>query len=135
MSYFKLYIFLIITTLSCQSSDNKTRYSEVESILITKTQAEDVSMTIINKSSTLEGLTTYEDYLQVELYKPKLLLDIKFNQRIYKERRDQLVSFLLDSLTYDSNFKFDELRLRIIEKERFLIFRAEKSYTETFKIR
>lgn len=127
------HLYLLTIILLFQGCKNDRTPNELEQIIINKSQSDDVIITLNNNSKTTNGITTYENFILVELDKPKYLLDVKFNQKIYKDRCNELVNYLLDSITYDPSWKFDEFRLKIIESHNFLIFKDEKYSMEVLK--
>jgi hypothetical protein len=130
-----LLLLLIMAFSSYQCSDKTRVPNEIESYLIKRLQAEDVSISIIQASTTTDGMTSYEKYLQVVVDKPKKILETKYNERIYNNDCLTLCNFLIDSVKFDPQWKFDELRLKIIEKNKFLIFTDEVSDTKTYSVR
>ena len=130
-----LLLLFIMAFTSFQCSKKSRVPNELESYLIKRLQAENVSVSIIQTSTTTDSMTSYEKYLLVEVDKPKKILETKFNERIYNNDCLTLSNFLIDSVKFDPKWKFDEVRLKIIEKNKFLIFTDEIFDIKTYRVR
>ena len=130
-----LLLLFIMAITSFQCSKETRVPNELESYLIKRLQADDVSVSIIQTSTTTDGMTSFEKYLLVEVDKPKKILETKLNERIYNNDCLTLSNFLMDSVKFDPKWKFDELRLKIIEKNKFLIFTDEIFDIKTYRVR
>lgn len=128
-----LFLIIIVAFSSFQCSSEKRTPNNLESYLIKKLDAKDVTIIINNRSILSNGTTTQEKFLFVELDKPKVLLDVKYNERIYNNYCNILRNYLLDSVKFDTPLEFDELRLKIIETDKFFIFTDEKYDLKTYR--
>jgi len=127
-----LLLILISGLISTQCKKETRTPNELETILIKRFQAKDVRVSYNQITTTTNGQVSYENFLLVELDKPKKLLDIKFNEKIYNNQCEELKKFLVDSIRYDSTWRFSELRLKIIESNKFFIFTEEKSEVKIY---
>lgn len=130
-----LLLLITIAFLSIQCSKETRVPSDLETYLIKRLQADDVSVSIIQTSTTTNGLTSSENYLLVAVNKPKKILETKYNERIYNDYCMTLSNFLIDSVKFDPQWTFDEVRLKIIEKNKFFIFTDEKFDIKTYRVR
>lgn len=130
-----LLLLIIVAFISMQCSKETRVPNDLEKYLIKRLQAEDVAVSIIQTSTTSNGMTSYEKYLLVEIDKPKQILATKFNERIYNNNCLNLSNFLIDSVKFDPQWTFDEVRLKIIEKNKFLIFTDEKYDIKSYRVR
>lgn len=130
-----LLFLIVVAVLTVQCSKETRVPNDLEKYLIKRLQAKDVSISVIQSSTTSDGMTTSENYLLVTIDKPKQILGTKFNQRLYNENCMVLSNFLIDSVKFDPQWTFDEVRLKIIEKDKFLIFTDEKYDIKSYRVR
>jgi len=134
MKIYRIILFLFaFLTVQCSNTDRKPTY--LENLISKKSQAEKVYITHNQVKTTTDGLLTNENYILVELYNPKILLDVKFNDRVFKNKCNELSDYILDSIRFQPKIDYDELRLKIIEIHGFSIFKTEEPTVLSYKSR
>jgi hypothetical protein len=93
-----LFLFTLVILL-VQCKDDTIPPTEIEKFLANRYQSDKVVLTHNKVKTTTDGLSTYENFLLIELYNPKAIIETKFNSRILNNNCEEISNFLQESRT------------------------------------
>ena len=96
-------------------------------------QADQIDLYHLSTSTSTDGASTIkENYLQLDIYNSKVLEQIDFNERVLVLKCDEIRDSVLKYSSLNELPGFHELRLKLIKKKGFFIFKSEKEKIITY---
>lgn len=127
-------IFLIaFILLFTQCKEELSPPTEFEKSLADKYQSDKVVLTHKKVTTTTNGFSTYENFLSIELYNPKYIIETKFNNRLLNINCQGISNFLQDSIVLSPKPDCEDLKVRIIDERGFFIFKSEEVIERSYK--
>ena len=127
-------IFLIaFILLFTQCKEDLRPPTEIENYLANRYQSDKVVLTHNKVNTTTDGISTYENFLLIELYNPKSIIETKFNDRILNINCEEISNFLQDSIKFPAELDYQDLKVKIIDKKGFFVFKSEEVTERSYK--
>jgi hypothetical protein len=120
-----LFLFTLVILL-VQCKDDTIPPTEIEKFLANRYQSDKVVLTHNKVKTTTDGLSTYENFLLIELYNPKAIIETKFNSRILNNNCEEISNFLQDSIKFSTELDYLDLKIKIIDQKGFFVFKSEE---------
>ena len=127
-----LFLFALVL-LFIQCKEDPRPPSDIEKYLAIRYQSDKVVLTHHEVNTTTDGISTYENFLLIELYNPKAIIATKFNERILKNNCEEISNYLQDSIEFPPDLEYQDLKIRIIDKKGFFVFKSEKVSEHIYK--
>lgn len=127
-------LFLIaFILLFTQCKEELRPPTEIEKYLANRYQSDKVVLTQNKVNTTTDGISVYENFLLIELYNPKSIIETKFNDRILNINCEEISNFLQDSIKFPTELDYQDLKVKIIDKRGFWMFKSEEVTERCYK--
>jgi PBP1b-binding outer membrane lipoprotein LpoB len=127
-SFGKLFalFFLIVCFGNCsKSADEQT---EFEKRFAAKIKAKMVDISHKDVTKTSDGvIDSHETYISVEVTNSKEFERIKHNQRVLNNVCEELASYIIDSIEFEEELYFNQVKFEFVESRDLLVFHQKKS--------
>ncbi|TPE44502.1 hypothetical protein [Pontibacter mangrovi] len=122
---------VVFSLVSC--SDEQSNQDEGELLLSKRLGAEEVQMSFNYKHSAgNDEFILQESYLSIDVCNSAKINKIKHNERLFQREAEKLKSLVVDSMKFEPQMEYDELRINFIDRKDFLFFKKEDTKTVTY---